>query len=238
MKIYKNHRYDLLREISFPNKNELLAEFFGILTGDGFMNQYKRPDRTISVIEISGNRIKDYDYMENFVAPLIKRLFNLRPLFYSRESQNTIRIIINSKGVVLFLKHLDFPLGNKGQITPPKWIIKNPKFFSVFIRGVFDTDGSLSLKNKEGKKYPVVGLSSNSKVLLETIKEFLESCGISCYFGSYVKISKCNEQKFNYKLQISGKKNISLFFNKIGSNNPRNRIKYKEMCELYSFQQT
>ena len=54
-----------------------LSEFFGILTGDGYINQYSLPKRIVSVIEITGNKEKDLDYMKNYVSNLIKNLFNL-----------------------------------------------------------------------------------------------------------------------------------------------------------------
>ena len=43
---------DKKRNISFPDKNKAFAEFFGIMTGDGYIGQYKLPKRVVSNIEI------------------------------------------------------------------------------------------------------------------------------------------------------------------------------------------
>lgn len=219
--------------IVFPNRNEEFAELFGILTGDGYVGQYKLPNRIVSAIEIVGNKLKDFDYIQGFTLRIIKNLFNITPKLYVRENQNTVRLIINSKEIVNFLKEEGFPLGKKGNITPPNWIINESKFFSKYVRGIFDTDGYLTLKNKEGKKYPVIGISSISKPLLNSIKEFLNKLDISSYLGKrVVNNERYKKQLIEYKLQISGKKNIFLFFDKIGSNNKRNLLKYNEYMRI------
>jgi hypothetical protein len=150
------------------------------------------------------------------------------PRIYFRENQNVIRLIVNSKEIVQFFKEKGFPFGRKGNIKTPNWILTNQYFLCSFIRGFFDTDRYLCLKNKEGKKYPVIGLGSISLDLLKEIKNFLDKQGISSYLG----IQFFEHKENFYKLQISGKKNINLFFKVVGSNNPRNLLKYEEMCKL------
>lgn len=208
--------------------NEDLAEFFGILTGDGYINQYNYTKRKVSVIEITGNKEKDFDYIQNYVRSLIERLFGLTPNIYLREDQNAIRAIIYSRKIFDFIKERGFPLGNKGEIKVSEDIIKKDILFKKFIRGFFDTDGCLCLKNKEGKKYPSIGLSSKSKSLLLLMQEFLKSLGITSYLGKRVKESS----KIDYKLDINGKENVILFFRKIGSSNLRNITKYRELRKM------
>ena len=217
-----------------PKKTESLAEFFGILTGDGYIGQYNFPKRTVSSLEISGNRIKDYEYMKDFVLPLIKNLFNVEPHIYIRENQNVLRLIIYSKELIKSINKLGFPLGRKGFITPPSWITENPIFFKKFIRGFFDTDGNLCLKNKEGKKYPVLSLNSKSKFLLIEIQKFLKSYNINSYLGMHTdRNSRYIKEVICYKLQISGRNNVSMFYNLIGSNNDRNVNRYKEIVKAH-----
>lgn len=220
---------DRIRDIKLPEKSEELAEFIGILTGDGFMNYYEK--RQEFVIDIAGNKLKDKDYLENFVSSLVKELFNLTPCFIIKKDQNSINLRIRSKSIFYFLKECEFPVGRKGEIIPPQWIMKEDLLFRRFIRGIFDTDGYLCLKNKEGKKYPVIGLVSKSISLLESIKYFLEYFNITSYIGSHNSNNNPRYKKewIVYKLQISGNKNVNLFFKEIGSRNQRNRLKYKEM---------
>lgn len=217
-------------DLTIPDKDENLTELFGILTGDGYIGQYKLPKRTVSSIEISGNSLKDYDYLQSFVAPLIKKLFDTEPHLYLRKNQNTLRLIIYSKIIVKFFNELGFPMGNKGLIYPPEWILNNSSFFKRFIRGFFDTDGCILFKNKEGKKYPVANMVSKSKPLLESFQDFLKDNKISSYLGKRViKDPRFKKESIVYKLEINGKTNIHLFYQLIGSNNLRNRIKYKEI---------
>jgi len=213
--------------------NDDVAELMGILTGDGFINYY--PKRQAYLIEIAGNKLKDEDYLNKYVRDLIENLFNFVPRFYTYKNQNTIRLVVRSKKIFSFLKEIGFPTGRKEEISIPNWILKNEQFFKRFVKGVFDTDGCLCLKNKEGKKYPVVSISSKSKTLLIPVKEFLRSYNISSYLDKY---SSKNEKRYYqkewevYKLQINGKKNISLFFKVIGSENKRNLAKYEEFLSL------
>ncbi len=221
------NKSDRKRRIKIPERHSELAELLGILTGDGFMNYY--PKRQAYIIGIAGNKLKDLEYLENFTSKLIKNLFNLSPRLYLHKSQNTASLVFRSKSIFYFLEECGFPTGRKGEISIPKWILENPDFFKKFIRGVFDTDGHLCLKNKEGKKYPVIGITSKSKSLLFPIKEFLNSYGITSYLGSH-RADTSNKKFIVNRVQISGQKNIGLFFDQVGSNNPRNLMKYMEMA--------
>ncbi len=208
--------------LTFPKRENSLAELFGILTGDGFMNYY--PDRQAYTIEISGNKLKDKEYLEQYVSPLIERLFNFKPKIYIAKKQNTIYLVARSKEIFNFLKDNDFVVGKKGEIIIPEWIKDNESYFKEFIKGLFDTDGHICFKNKEGKKYPVAGITSKSKSLLIPIYAFLKTRGISSYFGSH-RSDRNNRECIVHRIQISGKNNIGLFFKEIGSNNSRNLLK-------------
>ena len=219
---------DINRKVKLPVVNEVLAEFFGIMTGDGCMNEYL--SRQAYIIDITGNSIKDLDHHKVYINNIIKELFNLTPSLYFPKGQNTIHSVMRSKAIFYFLKSQGFPPGRKGEISVPEWILGNDLYFKKFICGFFDTDGHLTLKNKEGKKYPVVGLTSISKTLLESIQKFIINYGITSYLGTRIqKDPRFKKELIVYQLDINGKKNINLFFNAIGSNNSRNLLKYKEM---------
>ena len=219
---------DLRRKIILPDKKSDLAELYGILTGDGYINFYEK--RQAYLIEISGNKLKDLNYLNLYVRSLIKSLYNLEPSLNYSKDQNTIRLILRSKMILNHLKKLGFPLGRKKGITSPKWITNNEVFFKRFIRGVFDTDGYLCLKNKEGKKYPVIGISSISRLLLSSIQDYLSKYKITSYLGTSVdKSARYKKTLTINKLQISGLKNVKSFYEMIGSKNNRNLIKYNQM---------
>lgn len=190
------------------------------------MNYY--PKRHEYTIEIAGNKLKDLDYLQNYVFKLVQKLFNFSPKIYCAKNQNTIYLKIRDKKIFHFLKEKGFITGKKNNISIPNWILDNKENLLSFTKGLFDTDGHLCFKNKEGKKYPVVGITSKSKDLLLLIKVFLESNNIYSYLGSHR--SDRGSYSLIYRIQISGGNNISLFFNKIGSNNPRNTSNYNLMA--------
>lgn len=73
-------------------------------------------------------------------------------------------------------------------------------------------------------------MGSKSKPLLECISAFLEDKEISSYLGQSIsKDPRFKKESITYKLEINGVKNTNLFYQLIGSNNPRNKSKYGEI---------
>ena len=119
--------------MTFPATNQELAEFFGILTGDGYIGEYQ--ERQALIIGITGNKIKDSDYLNNIVSSMVKNLFNLEPKIYHIKNQNTLQLTICSKGIFHFLRENGFRSGRKGEIVPPLWITSNKNYMAYFVRG-------------------------------------------------------------------------------------------------------
>ena len=120
---------DIKRKVKIPNKDsDQLAEFFGILTGDGYIGKY----RNNHVIEIAGNKLKDKDYLENHVSKLMYSLFNLKPNIYFRKEQNTMYAKIQSKFILEYLISKGFKMGVKGRINIPDWIKEEDKLMLYF----------------------------------------------------------------------------------------------------------
>jgi len=221
---------DLKRKINLPSVDTgELSEFFGILTGDGYMGKY----RNNHVIEIAGNSIKDKDYMENYVSNLFNSLFNIKPNINFRKDQNTMYLRLQSRSVLEYLKNKEFKEGLKGRIKIPKWVKQNENLMIPFVRGFFDTDGCISFKKKEGKLYPSISIGSKSDFLLKDIKSFIDKKGISSYFATIKHKGKRYKAPFQtYQLQINGYKNILLWFQVINSSNKRNIDRFHEMIKL------
>jgi len=198
--------------ITFPDiKTVEFAEFYGILLGDGCIYS------NLNGICISGNSILDKDYIENYVAGLIKSLFNINPKIYFSKKEKSIRCVIYNRDIVRFLLSLGFPLGIKKNKNPkiPDSFFKNKDLLKTCIRGLQDTDGSL---------YP----QSNVKIILDIcIKtpSLLESTK-----KAFEKI----KFKINYthnRIYLCGERDVSLFMAEIGSSNLRNILKYKIFLE-------
>jgi intein-encoded DNA endonuclease-like protein len=98
-----------------------------------------------------------------------------------------------------------------------KHLKKIPKDIREFIKGIFDTDGSVHV---DKKKYPVISIRNNNKKLLRKIQKYLSTLQItSGFFGPEIT-------PFGgivYKLRIYGIKNCKIWIEKIGISNPRKR---------------
>ena len=210
-----------------PSKE--LAEFIGILTGDGYISNDK--NKNSYIVEIAGNKILDKEYLESYITNLIKRLFNIKPKLYYKSQQNTMYVRMLSKGLYSYLLTIGFKTGKKEQIGIPTWILHDNGLMFSFIKGVIDTDGSLMLINKKSKKskfYPIVCIKVKSKVLVRKIGRFLKK------FGFRVNIieDELRADKRGYKETIissvilSGRSNLNLWVNIINFRNKRHLDKY------------
>src|SRR3989339_22718 len=173
MEIIELSNYDLKRELKIPAViTEELAEETGIHIGDGSMNRYGRGSYMYS---LEGDPLEK-EYYEKHIGPLYKKLYNLNVRLRERKNAGVFGFQIGSKGLINF-KHtkLGLPLGPKVEIRIPELIRKSSiKIKASFIRGFFDTDGGIYLEKKNGKLYPRIQLTNNSKKLMEEMKEILE----------------------------------------------------------------
>ena len=198
-------KYDNERGVDLPGINEKLAEFLGILFGDGyFLN--KRNKYTIG---IALNLSEDSLYFE-YVASLIKELFNINPTVQKRKAQNRLDLIINSKAVFWYLRMLGFPIGvKKNRLTTPNWIIKNKDFIKSFLRGIFDTDGSLFFAKRGTYKlneYPVIEIKMCDSKFIDQLSKLLSLLGFKSV-------------KRKYKIQLNGRELTEKWINEIGIRN-------------------
>jgi len=223
-------KFDVKRGLILPKKSSKeLAEFIGILAGDGYINHYSP---YFYLLEIAGDTRLDYDYLVGYVRPLIKYLFNLNSKLVIRAKQNSMYLRIMSKGLVLYLEQLGFPKGKKGQIDIPSWIKGDNEYFCSFVKGLADTDFSLSLLKRNQKKfiyYPRVSLSLKSKVLVKNISEWLTLQNIqnNTQLDVDVKDQRGFTSKIN-RLHINGRKNLEKWMRLVSFRNNRHLSKYEK----------
>jgi hypothetical protein len=211
---------DVRRGVRIPARDKNLAELFGILTGDGYMNFY--PAKNDYLIEIAGDSRNDKEYFE-YINRLFLNLFNIRPKLYQRKKQNSAYLRVRSKGIFYFLKQTGFVTGKKEQISIPSWIPKNKQYMISFIRGLVDTDGSVVLKRRYQSEphYPVINIVSKSKILINTVYAWLKQNGFSGWQGKETKKDKrTGKVTQNYRLELNGKKNLAKWLKEIGFSNP------------------
>lgn len=214
-------KYDITIE-----KDEHFWEFLGILYGDGCLSKFRSGGRIFRVIVISGHKHNDRYYFENRVIKLVERILRRKPKIKEDRKFNGIHIYFQSKKLFDYLvKNFNFPVGKKKLLIIPKELINsNQRDINAFIRGLFDTDGSLYFEKNYSTSYhyPTIEIFSKSNRLLNGIKLLLENSGFSVIRGSR-------------RIRLRGNTNLEKWMKEIGSSNMKHISKYlvwkiKGMC--------
>lgn len=219
----KLSKSDLKRKIIFPKQiSKDLAEFIGIIIGDGYI--YHKTNHY--VIGIVGSPKTDAGYFLK-IQKLIFNLFNLQAKFKKRE--RGLRLVFNSKGIFYFLtKTLNLPYGKgKGsQIQIPKEFCQNKEFVSHTLRGIFDTDGTIFTSNKKGVPlYPCIELTTTSLNLAEQVKKLLIKKGFRV--AGVRKYKYKHSKLISNKVSLYGQNNMTQWSQNIGFSNPIKEKKLK-----------
>lgn len=168
----KSHR----KEVILPIYSESLAEFFGIMMGDGGINNPWQANITV-------NSVADALYSK-YISALCKKLFGTEPTLRKRKGRNTLVISLASTSIVDFLVLNGLPRGNKLQngLSIPEWILKKSSYRKACVRGLMDTDGCIFVHTHRvnGKLYRNLGMTftSYSSELIFQVADIFEECEI------------------------------------------------------------
>lgn len=220
-------RQDIKRGIKLPKSvDEKLAEFLGILGGDGYVLRYKSKINSWEyIIGICGNSQKDREYFQNFLCPLLIKLFNVKTKIEKHKDQNTIAIQFRSKGLLHYLEQLGAHIGKKDNWSVPNIIMQRGNLSRAYLRGIFDTDGCISLKTYN-HGYPVIKVKQKSRKVIEQLAKLLKDLGFY-FYAEYDVVTKDKRgfTSVGSSIYISGWKNLRRWMDLIGSNNQRNLSK-------------
>ena len=140
------------------------------------------------------------------------------------QSTGVIGFQIWSDAIVKFKNEiLHLPLGKKDNLVFPL-VINSRRLFFSFLKGLFDTDGSLYYENKRGKPYPRIDIKTISKNLCFKVTELLNTYGIRATTYEYNRVQ--NGWNNLFSVIIHGWESILLWKEKIGSNNPKHIKKF------------
>ena len=192
------------KTFSRPKLSKDLAEFAGILLGDGGVTERQ--------ITISSHRTDEAEYAM-FVANLIQKLFAVNPVIAEMPKRGVLTVTVSRTGVVDFLKDIGLGANNKvrEQAGVPEWIRKRLDFKIRCIRGLFDTDGCIYTDTHiiKGKMYRSRGMafSNRSLPLLSFFKKTLRETGFSpTQSTKYIVFLRKNEDVVRY-LRVVGSSN-------------------------------
>lgn len=186
-----------------------LAEFVGILLGDGHVGQGQW---TVTL-----NSVADKEYAK-FVAKLVEKLFHFEPSVYTRKDSKVV--IISGSGIrsIEYFQSIGLKIGDKvkQQVAVPRWIEENQNFRKLCLRGLVDTDGGIFIHRYKikGKEYRYQKLSfvNRSIPLLNFAYETLKSLG----FNPKKVMAVENKRVWLYNQQ-----EVKGYLEKIGTDNPR-----------------
>jgi len=193
------------KKVHIPSKSKKLAEFIGIMIGDGSVTPYH--------VAVTLNAEDDKEYVE-YVAKLVENLFHIQPHLYKREAQNTINIVVTRKLASLFLQDLGLPVGDKvrSNTSIPNWILDNKIYARACARGLMDTDGSVFMHSytSKGKRYVYKKLSFTSAVpkLILQMRDVLKENNIVSHIQGK-------------NLRIGAASDVKRYFTVFGSSNPK-----------------
>lgn len=198
------------KEITIPSRSEELAEFFGIMLGDGGITKYQ--------VTVTLHSIDDKEYGV-FVKALMKKTFSVDPSVYFRTDVHAFGIVIARKRAVEFLSSQGLVVGNKvkQKIRIPPWILENEAYSIACMRGLMDTDGSMYTHRYKvsGKEYMYKKLcfSSASAPLRKDVLFILHR------FGSAATCSGTN-------VRIDAIADVTRYMKIIGTHNPKHLKRY------------
>ncbi len=163
-------------------KNSCLAEFFGIMMGDGSLSENQ-------VMVTLGNKEDSY----------VKHVSELMELIFKTKVSVSVRKA-GYKDVYIGSVELSKWLKNEGlvynkvlsQVDVPKWLLQKDKFMISFLRGFFDTDGSI-YKIKHGKQ---ISFSNRSLPLLSSVRLMLLKLGYHPSKESVFKVYITRKEDF------------------------------------------
>lgn len=189
--------------------SENLAEFVGILLGDGGISQGQ--------ITITLNSEKDYAYAQ-YVSILGEKLFGEKPKMFKRKDEKTLVLYYNGSVLVQYFLSIGLKIGSKvrQQVGVPQWIVSSKKYSKVCLRGLMDTDGGVFLHKYcvRGKiySYRKIAFTNRSIPLLYFAKKTLEELGFT---------PKIIDKVENKKVWLYNMQEVDKYLYLVGTRNPR-----------------
>jgi hypothetical protein len=208
----KEHLLLQARPIRKPPRDIELAEFIGIMMGDGTIAKYQ--------VAITLNRTEDRVYA-HFVAKRITHLFAVSPSLYDKPKNGVVDIVVSRIKLVRYLQELGLPRGNKikQELDMPWWIKNDARLARACVRGLVDTDGCVFRHTylSKGRRYAYTKLSftSYSRNLRVSVADVLYKNGMRPRItGKDVRLDRAQD--------------VSRYFKIFGSSNPKHLKRYRD----------
>ncbi len=211
-------RVDLFKNITFPRfLTPQLAEEIGIHYGDGFLS------KTRNEFRVKGHKIDERTYYDLHIKKLYKSLFNINlPL---KDYEDTYGFELTSKALWTFKTNvLGITPGRKTHIRLPELLKTTDLRLTIaFLRGLFDTDGTVVFASKYGyeKYYPKIEIWQRSTTFAREAASLLQMLGFEPLLYSQPHWDGLGIFLYGYY-------RFSRFYHLIGFHNPKHLARIKQ----------
>lgn len=212
-KLHVRVRQDILR----PHRTEALAEFIGILLGDGWMTNYQ--------VHVAFNRETDQNYGQ-FLAQRFQELFGLTPGLRSGgfDDKGDV-LVVSSVNLVEFLTARGFCSGDKirNRADVPPWIRNDRNLRRACLRGLIDTDGSFYRYQHRVNNFRYVHcaicFTSHSPYLLDFVSATLHDEGL-------------HPSRAKWNIYLHRWQDVKRYMLEIDTHNLKHLDRYQAYCNL------
>lgn len=200
------------KPIKKPRKSKELAEFAGIVIGDGSITK-----RQI-IITLHYKDDKEY---RKYITTLIKKLFGV-PVgkYYYRKGSAEKLQVSRSELVDFCVKNIGLKQGDKlrQRIDIPDWIKQNKLYSIACVRGLIDTDGCIFTHhykvNGKWYHYKKLCFTSYSESLRQSVSDILKDNGLNPRLAA------------NRDVRLDSINDMQKYFQRINSHNPKHLKRY------------
>ena len=209
-------KFKQLRKVRFPKASRRLAEFIGVVMGDGHVARYQT--------SICTNSITDSEHAQ-YIYDLAKKLFNAPIAISKKKGSNAMSVTISSREVSRFLQRQGIPEGNKikSGISIPLWVSENNAYSYSLVRGLFDSDGCVFVDTHRigGKTYRNLGIAfaNQEMTLLKFFHATLCAVGLS------------PTQTSRFRVFLRRKRDVEKYFTVFGTSNRKHLARYQKFRE-------
>jgi DNA-binding transcriptional regulator WhiA len=203
--------------------NANLAEFVGILLGDGSIGEYKSKvngkTKTQYRVKITGDAQEDLPYFTEVLTPLIQGIFRKEPLLRFKKNERVIELLLFGFKISNDLLKLGLVKApKKDRCVIPDFIERN-SLQKYFLRGFFDTDGSVVFDKQHTNRhyYPRLEMKIDRSPMRKQIIELLKKLK----FNPRV----CPQKGDVWRVQLNGKAQFKRWSSEIVFKNPKHLTK-------------
>jgi len=195
---HEAHKKYYFNKNAFDNITAEGTYWLGFIYADGYIEK-QRP-----ILRITLNR-KDKIILENFK----KFLKANNPIYYDHRGRDTVTLQLIDKHFIQRLKELGANTNKTQTIQFPFFLPK--KYYSDFIRGYFDGDGSLYI-NIAKTDQPRFTITSNPIMVYQIQRILMKACNLK-----YTEIQNYSK-KYSSTLRYGGRKQVNRILNYLTKN--------------------